>query len=283
MQECIHFDGKECRNAESNYYGSYGNNCVNCENKEVDNMKEKIKIVDCYGTDADGFKTYVAQAYELNLELIIAYKDINKPHINVDIKNAERVDRYLQSLGYYSEALYVDMNVLQGCDTYTIDIYFEEKGRKWLKDMLLNYINRTKEKCINLLDELNKRELSQKDINILCEDFCCGYELFNCQLFKFIPQYIEEFDDLVKLLDKYNDDNEDKITSAIYFMHKNKNKFDDEKKIFKGGYWFYMDGVNWEDWACNQDEIIWMLKWKVEEDMTEEEQKDYLEVIETVL
>ena len=165
MQECIHFDGEECRNGESNYYGSYGDNCVNCENKEVDNMKEKIKIVDCYGTDADGFETYVAQAYELNLELIIAYKDINKPHINVDIKNAERVDRYLQSLGYYSEALYVDMNVLQGCDVYTIDIYFEEKGRKWLKDMILNYINSTKEveaiqqqvKFIkNVIEEINK-------------------------------------------------------------------------------------------------------------------------------
>lgn len=137
--------------------------------------------------------------------------------------------------------------------------------------------------CINLLDKLNERELTQKDVDILCEDFCSGHELFNCQLFKFVPKYISEFDDLIKLLDEYNDENEDKIKSAIYLMHRNKNRLDDEKKIFKGGYWFYMDGVNWEDWVCNQSEIIWMLKWKVEEDMTKEEQKNYLEVIKTVL
>lgn len=135
--------------------------------------------------------------------------------------------------------------------------------------------------CINLLDKLNERELTQKDVDILCKDFCSRHALFDCQLFKFVPKYISEFNDLIKLLDEYNDENEDKISSAIHLMYKN--KLDDEEKIFKGGYWFYIDGVNWENWVCNQSEIIWMLKWKVEEDMTKEEQKNYLEVIKTVL
>lgn len=34
MNECIHFDGKECRNQASNHYGSDGEWCIECEDKE---------------------------------------------------------------------------------------------------------------------------------------------------------------------------------------------------------------------------------------------------------
>lgn len=42
MQECIHFDGKECRNGESNYYGSYGEFCVDCKDIEGDDNMNKM-------------------------------------------------------------------------------------------------------------------------------------------------------------------------------------------------------------------------------------------------
>ena len=30
FMNCIYFDGKECRNAESNNCGSYGEECIDC-------------------------------------------------------------------------------------------------------------------------------------------------------------------------------------------------------------------------------------------------------------
>ena len=40
-ENCIHFDGKECRNELSCNYGSYGEFCVDCKDIEgVDNIDE---------------------------------------------------------------------------------------------------------------------------------------------------------------------------------------------------------------------------------------------------
>lgn len=41
MKECTEFNGEMCMNAESNYYGSYGEHCVDCKDKKgVDNMNK---------------------------------------------------------------------------------------------------------------------------------------------------------------------------------------------------------------------------------------------------
>lgn len=46
-ENCIHFDGKECRNGASCNYGSYGEFCIDCEDIEgADNMNEMNKLFD---------------------------------------------------------------------------------------------------------------------------------------------------------------------------------------------------------------------------------------------
>lgn len=42
--ECIDFDGKQCRNAESYNYNSYGEHCIDCKDiKEEDNIDTRIE------------------------------------------------------------------------------------------------------------------------------------------------------------------------------------------------------------------------------------------------
>lgn len=138
-ENCIHFDGKECRNEESCNYGSYGEFCVDCKDVEGDDNMKKIEIIECLGLDADGFEVYEAKINEINTYIIISFKDINKPKINVDIDKTQEVDKYLMKLGYYSEVLYFNMSVLQGCDAYTIDIHLGTEGCMWLKNIILEY------------------------------------------------------------------------------------------------------------------------------------------------
>ena len=102
----------------------------------------KIEIIECLGLDADGFNTYEAKINEINTYIIISYKDINKPKINVNMDKAQEVDRYLMKLGYYSEVLYFNMSVLQACDAYTIDIHLKNDGCIWLRDIVLKYNTR---------------------------------------------------------------------------------------------------------------------------------------------
>lgn len=138
-ENCIHFDGKECRNEESCNYGSYGEFCVDCKDVEGDDNMKKIEIIECLGLDADGFEVYEAKINEINTYIIISFKDINKPKINVDIDKTQEVDKYLMKLGYYSEVLYFNMSVLQSCDAYTIDIHLKNDGCMWLKNIILEY------------------------------------------------------------------------------------------------------------------------------------------------
>lgn len=155
-ENCIHFDGKECRNEESCNYGGYGEFCVDCKDVEgVDNMNN-IKIIECLGLDADGFNTYEAKINEINTYIIISFKDINKPKINVNMDKAQEVDRYLMKLGYYSEVLCFNMNVLQACDAYTIDIHLKNNGCTWLKNMIIEY---------NMKNITNTKELLEYAIN----------------------------------------------------------------------------------------------------------------------
>ena len=36
FENCIHFDGKECKNCISPNYGSYGELCIDCEYLEIE-------------------------------------------------------------------------------------------------------------------------------------------------------------------------------------------------------------------------------------------------------
>ena len=48
MKECTEFNGEMCMNAESNYYGSYGEHCIDCKDKKGDdnmNNNERHNII----------------------------------------------------------------------------------------------------------------------------------------------------------------------------------------------------------------------------------------------
>lgn len=266
-------------------------------NKKGDIMIEEIKNMMNNATDSQ--KLEIAQLHKNLTDGIVANTFVYDSREKITESIIKRLQKYTPFIikvdircNDAPYILYDDNNELRAhswsnfvkiLTEYIFTFYSTETIKEEYYDNIKTIINKEKEECINLLDELNKRKLTQRDVDILCKDFCCGDELFNDQLFKFIPKYIEKFDDLVEVLDKYNYENEDKIISALHFMNRNKDNFDDERKIFKGEYWFYIDGVNWESWAVYQYEIINLLKWEVEEDMTKEEQKDYLEVLKAIL
>lgn len=102
-------------------------------------MIKKIEIVDNCGRDDDGFFVCIAQIIGISKSFLIAYKDIDKPHINVDIQDLPFINNLIINLGYQSKELIINMSILQYSGAYTVDIYLEDDGCIWLRDMILRY------------------------------------------------------------------------------------------------------------------------------------------------
>lgn len=114
-ENCIHFDGKECRNELSCNYGSYGEFCVDCKDIEGDdNMKmNKIEYL-LKNYEENKNKEYIEKICEILNENIIE-SPFNTFHYWDDIKiNGHYISCIIEQRHGYDYALYpIDDNLNQ--------------------------------------------------------------------------------------------------------------------------------------------------------------------------
>lgn len=121
-ENCIHFDGKECRNGASCNYGSYGEFCVDCEDVEgVDNMNKMNKLFDelwILSDDKEPMEKFVqaTKTYAMYMKgnISIALIDLNdygfgKNHLYISHDdhsgNGIKMDSAADFIEYYKEVL----------------------------------------------------------------------------------------------------------------------------------------------------------------------------------